>query len=86
MTNGLWKGRLLVLIISLYWNKRFSREHPKNPNANVWARPDVKNPNANVPARPDVTFWAVGYHPPRVPASFSHVLCKIWEHTYVQKD
>ena len=24
--------------------------------------------------------------PPRVPASFSHILCKIWEHTYVQKD
>ena len=23
--------------------------------------------------------------PPRVPASFSHILCKIWEHTYVQK-
>ena len=31
--------------------KRFSREHTKNPNANVWARPDV-------------TFWAVGYHSP----------------------
>ena len=29
--------------------KRFSREHTKNPNANVRARPDV-------------TFWAVGYH------------------------
>ena len=24
--------------------------------------------------------------PPRVPASFSHILCKIGEHTYVQKD
>ena len=31
---------------------------------------------SNVRARPDVTFWAVGYHSPRVPASFSHVLCK----------
>ena len=30
--------------------KRFSREHTKNQNANVWARPDV-------------TFWAVGYLP-----------------------
>ena len=57
----------LVLIISLYWKKkRYSREHAKNPNAYVWARTDV-------------TFWAVGYHspPPRVPASFSHILCKI---------
>ena len=24
--------------------------------------------------------------PPQVPASFSHISCKIWEHTYVQKD
>ena len=46
-----------------------------------------QNPNANVRARPDFTIWAVGYRPPpRVPASFSHILCKIWEHTYVQKD
>ena len=50
MTNGLWKGSLLVLIISLYWKNGFSREHTKNPNANV--------------ARPVVTFWAVGYHSP----------------------
>ena len=49
MTKGLRKGKLLVLIISLYWKKRFSREHTTNPKANVWARPDV-------------TFWAVGYH------------------------
>ena len=40
-----------MLVISLYWKKRFSREHNKNPNANVRACPDV-------------TFWAVGYHPP----------------------
>ena len=38
MTNGLQKGSLLVLIISLYWKKRFSREHTKNPNANDRAR------------------------------------------------
>ena len=31
--------------------KRFSREHTKNPNANVQAHSDV-------------TFWAVGYHLP----------------------
>ena len=53
--------------------KKISKEHTKNPNANVRARPIV-------------TFWAVGFQPPRVPASFSLILCKIWEHTYVQKD
>ena len=55
MTNGLRKGSLLLLIFSLYWKKRFSREHTKNPNANVRARPDV-------------TFWAVGYHSPPSPS------------------
>ena len=34
--------------------KIFSREHTKNPNTNVGARPDVK-------------FWAVGYHSPPPP-------------------
>ena len=55
MTNGLGKGSLLVLIISLYWKKRFSRRHTKNPNANDRARPDA-------------TFWAVGYHFPPSPS------------------
>ena len=27
----------------------------------------------------------MGYHSPRVPTSFSHILCKICEHTYLQK-
>ena len=49
MTNGLLKGSLLVLIISLHWKNRYSSEHTKNPNANVRACPDV-------------TFWAVGYN------------------------
>ena len=57
MTNGLWKGSLLVLIISLYWKKRFSREHTKNPNAHVRAHPVI-------------TFWAVGYHPPKFQLAF----------------
>ena len=54
MSNGLWKGSLLVLIISKYWKKRYSREQTKIPNAHVQARPDV-------------TFRAVGYLPPHPP-------------------
>ena len=48
---GYEKGSLLVLIISLYWKKRFSRDHTKIQKANAQARPDV-------------IFPAVGYHPP----------------------
>ena len=55
MTNGLKKESLLALTISLYWEKRFSREHTKNPLANDRARPDV-------------TLWAVGYHSPPSPS------------------
>ena len=29
MANGLWKGSLLVLIISLYWKKSFQESTPK---------------------------------------------------------
>ena len=58
--------------VILLEKKRFAREHTKNPNANVRARQVV-------------TFLAAGYHPSRVPAIFLHILCKIWEHTYVQK-
>ena len=29
MNNGLWKGSLLVLIISLYWKKDFRKSTPK---------------------------------------------------------
>ena len=45
--------------------KRFSREHTKDPNVNVWARPVV-------------TFWAVGYHspPPHFPENYSRRVCK----------
>ena len=32
----------------------------------------------------DFRLWDIFI--PRVPASFSHILCKIWKHTYVQKD
>ena len=43
------KRKLTCTNYFIVLEKRFSREHTKNPNANVRARPDV-------------TFWAVGYH------------------------
>ena len=70
---GYEKEAYLYLLFHYTGKKDFSREHTKNPNANDRARQEV-------------TFWAVGYHSPRVPASFSHILGQIWEHTWVQKD
>ena len=46
---GYEKEAYFYLLFHYTGKKRFSREH-------------TKNPNANVPARPDVTFWAVGYY------------------------
>ena len=71
MTNGLLKGILLVHIIALYMKKRFSREHTKNPNANVRARPDV-------------TFWAVGYHSPKSQLAL-HIYYVNYENTLTHK-
>ena len=48
---GYGKEAYLYELFHCTGNKRFSREHTKNPDANVRARPVV-------------TFWAVGYHPP----------------------
>ena len=45
------KKKLICTYYSIILEKRFSREHTKNLNANVRAPPDI-------------TFWAVGYHPP----------------------
>ena len=70
MTNGLWKGHLFVLIISLYW-KNISRKQ-------------IKNPNANVQARQDVTFYALGYHPPTSIPAF-HIYCVKYEDTIACK-
>ena len=62
---GYEKEAYLYLLFHYTGKKDFSREHTKNPIAIDRARPEV-------------TFWAVGYHPPpRVPASFSHILCQI---------
>ena len=73
MTKGLRKGSLLALIISLYWKKRFSREHTKTPNAKVFPRPDG-------------TFWAVGYHspPPEFQLAF-HIYYVKYENTLTCK-
>ena len=61
---GYEKEAYLYNLFHYTGKKYFLREHTKNLNANVRARPDV-------------TFWAVGYHPsPRVQISFSHILCK----------
>ena len=51
------KTKLTCTNYFIILEKRFSREHTKNPNANVWARPDV-------------TFWAVGYHSPESKLAF----------------
>ena len=48
---GYEKEAYFYLLYHYTGKKIFSREHNKNPNAKV-------------PARPDVTFWAVGYHSP----------------------
>ena len=53
---GYEKEAYLYLLFH-YTGKKISREHTKNPNANVRARPDV-------------TFWAVGYHPPESQLAF----------------
>ena len=62
---------MLVLIISLYWKKRFSKEHTKNPNANIRACPDV-------------TFWVVGYHTPESQLAFRIYYVK-YENTLTHK-
>ena len=67
------KRKLTCTNYFIILEKRFSREHTKNLNANVWARPDG-------------TFWAVGYHPPESKLAFHIILCKICEHAYVQND
>ena len=53
--------------------KRFSREHTKNPNANVRARPDV-------------AFRAMGYHtpPPESKLAF-HIFNVKYENTLTYK-
>ena len=65
------KRKLTCINHFITLKKRFSREHTKNPNANVWARPDV-------------TFWAVGYHPPGSQLAF-HIYYVKYENTLTCK-
>ena len=44
----------------------------------------TKNPNANIRARPDITFWAVGYHPPKSQPAF-HIYYVKYETTLTCK-
>ena len=74
MTNGLWKGSLLVLIIFLYWKKKDFQE----------STPKIQMLMFGLAQTSHFELWDI--IPPRVPASFLHILCKIWEDTYVQKD
>ena len=75
MTNGLWKGSLLVLIISLYWKKDFQESTPKIQML-MFKLAHTSH------------FWLWYIIPPESQLAFHiyYILCKIWEHTYVQKD
>ena len=65
------KRKLICTNYFIILEKRFSREHTKNPNANVRAGPDV-------------TFWAVVYHSPPPPPEFQlafHIYYVKYENT-----
>ena len=50
-----------------------------------YSREHTKNPNAYVRARPDATFWAVGYHsPPEFQLAF-HIYYVKYENTLTCK-
>ena len=68
------KRKLTCSYYFIKLEKRFSREHTKNPNANDQARPDV-------------TFWAVGYHSPPPPESqlAFHIYYVTYENTLTCK-
>ena len=48
------------------------------------SREHTKNPNAKVLARPDVTFWTVGYHSPEFQLAF-HIYYVKYEKTLTCK-
>ena len=50
----------------------------------IFSREHTKNQNTNVRARPDVTFWAVGYHSPESQLAF-HIYYVKYENTLTCK-
>ena len=66
------KRKLTYAYNFIILEKRFSREHTKNPNANYRARPDV-------------TFWAVGYHSPPESQLAFHIYYVKYENTLTCK-
>ena len=77
MTNGLGEGNLLHVTCTYFFiifEKRFSREHTKTPNANVQALPDV-------------TFWDIihPYPPPPESQLAFHIYYVKYENTLTCK-
>ena len=72
MTYGLWKGSLLVVIISLYWKKDF-----------LESTPNIQTLMFGSPRR---HIWAVGYHshPPLSQLAF-HIYYVKYEDTLMCK-
>ena len=69
---GYEKEAYLYILFPYTGKKSFSREHTKNPNANVRACPDVK-------------FWAVGYHSPPESQLAFHIYYVKYENTLTCK-
>ena len=75
MTIELWKESLFALIISLYLKKHF-QESTQKIQMIMFGLAQTSH------------FGLRDIIPPpphRVPTSYSYILCKIWEHTYVLK-
>ena len=66
------KRKLTCTYYFIILEKKISREHTKNPNANDRARPDV-------------TFWAVGYHSPPESRLAFHIYYVKYENTLTCK-
>ena len=73
MTKGLWKENYLYYLFHYTGKNDFQESTPK-----------IQKLMFGLAQTLHFGLWDI--IPPRVPTSFSHMLCKIWEHTYVQKD
>ena len=61
MTYGLLKGSLLVLIVSLYWKKRYFKRAHQNPDANVTLAQKPHFGLWDIPLKSKLVFHAVKY-------------------------